>query len=62
MSQRKQTKPAIEEIARQALAWFETEAGRQSVDQADQQVEETAKLLDRGYDINPTKLYDPFTV
>lgn len=63
MSQRNnQVKPDVEELARRALEWYETDDGRRSAQQADERVEATEKLLNRGYEIKPTKLYDPFTV
>jgi hypothetical protein len=50
------------DLARRALAWFHSESGQESLKESERRVAETAALLEKGRDIDPAKLDEPFTV
>lgn len=50
------------EHARKVIEWFKSQPGRDSVTASARRVRETAEKLEQGRDIDPAKLYEPFTV
>jgi GTP cyclohydrolase I len=50
------------EKARRALAWLNTDQGREAIERSDRRVEETKERLGKGRDIDPKQLDEPFTV
>jgi hypothetical protein len=50
------------EMARLLLEWLSSAQGQKSVEESDGRVAETAALLEKGRDIDPAKLHEPFTV
>jgi hypothetical protein len=50
------------EMARRAIEWFTSAAGQKSIQESESRVQETAALLEKGREIDPAKLHEPFTV
>jgi hypothetical protein len=50
------------EMAQRAIKWFKSAEGQKSIKESENRVEETAALLAKGREIDPTKLHEPFTV
>jgi hypothetical protein len=50
------------EMARRALEWFKSADGKKSIQESERRVKETAELLEKGREIDPAKLHEPFTV
>lgn len=50
------------ELARRVLAWFLSAPGQQSARESEDRVAQTAALLEKGREIDPQKLHEPFTV
>jgi len=51
-----------QEMARRALDWFNSAEGQRSIQESERRVKETADLLEKGREIDPAKLHEPFTV
>ena len=49
-------------MARRALEWLTSENGVKSLEESQDRVKATAALLEKGRDIDPGKLHEPFTV
>jgi hypothetical protein len=49
------------EMARRALEWFKSDAGQKAIQESERRVKETADLLEKGREIDPAKLHEPFT-
>jgi hypothetical protein len=49
-------------MARRALEWFKSADGKKSIQESERRVKETAELLEKGREIDPAKLHEPFTV
>jgi hypothetical protein len=49
-------------MARRALDWFNSAEGQRSIQESERRVKETADLLEKGREIDPAKLHEPFTV
>lgn len=50
------------ELAMRALAWLTSADGQKTLKESGDQVAETNALLEKGRDIDPSKLHEPFTV
>ena len=50
------------EMARRAIEWLKSADGQKSIKESDNRIKETAALLAKGREIDPTKLHEPFTV
>lgn len=50
------------DVVRRAVEWLGSDAGRQSRDDAKVRASDTRELLEKGHQIDPKKLSEPFTV
>jgi hypothetical protein len=50
------------DLARRALDWLESPQGRRSLQESDDRVAKTTALIEKGREIAPSKLLEPFTV
>jgi hypothetical protein len=50
------------EKARRALKWLESQSGKDALKESERRVAETAERLEKGREIDPAKLDEPFTV
>ena len=59
---KKRNREDTTEMVRRAVEWFESDEGRQSKDAAKVRAADTRELLEKGHQIDPKKLSEPFTV
>jgi hypothetical protein len=50
------------ELARRALEWLTSANGQKSIEESKNRVAETAATLEKGREIDPASLHEPFTV
>jgi hypothetical protein len=49
------------EMARRAIEWLKGDEGRCLIKESERRVKETEALLEKGREIDPAKLHEPFT-
>ena len=58
----KPTDDQARELARRAMDWLASPQGRQLLQESEDRVAKTTALIEKGREISPSKLLEPFTV